>query len=301
MSKDSKSGQKGSGFSRRLDRLVDLARAALLWEKLWRALMPPLLIAGLFVALSFAGLWLEVGRIWRIAGVVLFALAFAGALLPLFRLGRPSRQEALSRIDRDSGFAHRPASSLEDALANAGEDPATQALWSLHLQRMARHVAGLRAGLPSPRMVDFDRYALRAGVLVALIASAFIAGPEKYARVASAFDWRDTGGQAGGYRVDAWIDPPPYTGKAPVLLKLAADSASADHPEKIIVPIGSTVIVRSSSGDLRPRHRRGLARRGESRRQNSRRQGPCRQDSTRQGAARRTDSDESPAAGPGRA
>ena len=39
-----------------------------------------------------------------------------------------------------------------------------------------------------------------------------------------------------------------YTGKAPVLLKLAG--GNADHPEKIVVPIGSTVIVRSSGGDL---------------------------------------------------
>ncbi|MGB8277502.1 MAG: TIGR02302 family protein [Methylovirgula sp.] len=240
-----------SGFSRRLDRLVDLARAALIWEKLWRAIMPPLLIAGLFVALSFAGLWLEVTRVWRIAGVVLFALAFAAALLPLFRLGQPSRREALNRIDRDSGLAHRPASSLDDALANAGEDPATRALWTIHRQRMARNVAGLRAGLPSPRMVDFDRYALRAGVLVALIASAFVAGPEKYARVASAFDWRAAAGQDGGYRVDAWIDPPLYTGKPPVLLKLAAEGASTDRSEKITVPTGSTVIVRTSGGDLR--------------------------------------------------
>ncbi len=240
-----------SGFSRRLDRLVDLARAALIWEKLWRAIMPPLLIAGLFITLSFAGLWLEVTRVWRIAGVVLFGLAFAAALLPLFRLGQPSRREALSRIDRDSGLAHRPASSLDDALANAGEDPATRALWTLHRLRMARNVAALRAGLPSPRMVDFDRYALRAGVLVALIASAFVAGPEKYARVASAFDWRAAAGQDGGYRVDAWIDPPLYTGKPPVLLKLAAEGASTDRPEKIVVPIGSTVIVRTSGGDLR--------------------------------------------------
>ncbi len=211
--------------------------------------MPPLLVIGFFIAVSFAGLWLELGPIWRMVGTGLFALAFVIALVPLFGLGTPSRQEALARIDRESGVAHRPASTLDDALANASDDPTTQALWSLHRQRMARNVSSLRPGLPSPRMVDFDRYALRAFVLIALIASAFVAGPEKNARLASAFDWRGiTAGDGAGYRVDAWIDPPPYTGKAPVLLKLAnADSA---HPEKILVPIGSTVIVRSSGGDL---------------------------------------------------
>ncbi|MGA3302271.1 MAG: TIGR02302 family protein [Methylovirgula sp.] len=247
MSDLKKSGQK-RGLAERLDRLVAFARAALLWEKLWRALVPPLLIVGLFLAVSFAGLWLEVGGLWRMIGVFIFAAAFGASLYPFSGLARPSRQDALSRIDRSSGVAHRPASSLDDALANVGTDPATQALWRLHLQRMARNVEQLRAGLPSPRMVDFDRYALRAGVLVALIASAFIAGPEKYARVASAFDWRGAGGQESGYRVDAWIDPPAYTGKAPILLKLASNGESVDHAEKVSVPVGSTITIRSSGG-----------------------------------------------------
>jgi uncharacterized protein (TIGR02302 family) len=245
---DLNKSERKRGLAERLDRLVAYARAALLWEKLWRAIVPPLLIVGLFLTVSFAGLWLEVGGLWRMIGVILFAAAFIASLFPFSGLARPSRQEALSRIDRSSGVAHRPASSLDDALANVGTDPATQALWRIHLQRMARNVGELRAGLPSPRMVDFDRYALRAGVLVALIASAFIAGPEKYARVASAFDWRGAGGQEIGYRVDAWVDPPPYTGKAPVLLKLASDGTNVDHAEKISVPIGSTITIRSSGG-----------------------------------------------------
>ncbi len=246
-------------FSRSLDRLVSLACAALFWEKLWRALVPPLLVVGLFLTFSFAGLWLEVTGIWRILGVALFGLALAASLLPFFKLSRPSRKEALSCIDRDSGIAHRPASALDDSLANAGDDPTTEALWALHRQRLARHVAALRAGLPSPRMVDFDRYALRAGVLVALIASVFVAGPEKYARVASAFDWSGAVAASAGYRVDAWIDPPPYTGRAPVLLKLgSAEAMSTDHPEKIVVPIGSTVIVRASGGNLRLETQGGL-------------------------------------------
>ena len=246
-------------FSPRLDRLVRLAAAALFWERLWRALVPPLLVIGLFIALSFAGLWLEVTRPWRLAGVVLFAIGLAASLLPFLWLGRPSRKEALSRIDRDSGLAHGPASGLDDALANAGDDPTTQALWALHRQRLARNVEALRAGMPSPRMVDFDRYALRAGVLVALIASAFVAGPEKYARVASAFDWRDNSAQSGGYRVDAWIDPPAYTGRPPALLKLGSvEATNIRHPEKIAAPIGSTVIVRASGGNLRLETKGGL-------------------------------------------
>ena len=83
----------------------------------------------------------------------------------------------------------------------------------------------LRTGWPSPRIVDLDRLALRASVLVALIATGFVAGPEKYARIAAAFDWRFDALQGKGTRVDAWIDPPAYTGKPPLVLSLGGNKS----------------------------------------------------------------------------
>lgn len=237
---------------RRLDRLISFSRASLLWERVWRALLVPALVIGVFLCLSFTGLWLEVGRTWRILGVALLCLGLLIGVVPLLRLALPSRKEALARIDRASGIAHHPATGLDDTLANPGEDSATQALWALHRRRVAQTIAALRAATPSPRMVDLDRYALRAMVLFALIASAFLAGPEKYARVAAALDWRSSGSETGGFRADAWIDPPPYTGKAPLLLNVTdVATKNADHPVKIEAPAGSTLIARAAGGTLR--------------------------------------------------
>jgi uncharacterized protein (TIGR02302 family) len=182
-------------------------------------------------------------------------LVFAGLLIaafvPLLRLALPTRKAALARIDRVSGLGHRPASVLADHLANEGNDPATRALWDLHRQRAESKLDRLHAGPPSPRLVDYDRLALRAGVVVALVASAFLAGPEKYPRVAAAFDWHDMGGHGSGFRLDAWIDPPPYTGQAPVLLnRIAVNSGKADKPLKVEAPVGSHVIIRASGGDV---------------------------------------------------
>jgi uncharacterized protein (TIGR02302 family) len=230
---------------RRLEKLVGAARAALFWEKLWRAVIPPLLVIGLFLSVSFAGVWVDVGRLGRILGVAFFGLALAISVLPLFGLRLPSRRQALTRIDRSSARKHHPASGLEDQLANADGDPTTRALWAAHRRRMLQEVAGLKVGPPSPRMVDFDRYALRAGVLVLLVATAFLAGPERYARIAAAFDWHGAAPLLANYRIDAWIDPPAYTGKPPVMLKLVAD-----QPQQIEAPIHSMVIVRASGGDL---------------------------------------------------
>jgi len=238
------------GSSKRLERLVVLAWAALAFECIWRRLVFPLCVIGIFLCLSWAGLWLEVPHEARIILVLGLAALFGFSLLRLVRITLPSRKDALDRIDQASGFAHRPASVLDDRLANADADPVTKALWDLHKRRAAQFIGRLRSGGPSPRVVEIDRYGLRAAVLVALIACAFLAGPEKYARVAAAFDWRGAGTAGSSYRLDAWIDPPPYTGKAPVLLNLGApETKSTDHPEVIEAPAGSTIIVRSSGGE----------------------------------------------------
>jgi uncharacterized protein (TIGR02302 family) len=230
--------------------LVLSARVTLFFERLWRGLVFPLGVIGVFLCVSWAGLWLAVPHQARMVLVLLFAGLFGFSLLRLLKLRLPSRKQAIERIDQVSGFAHRPASVLDDRLANAATDPVTSALWALHKRRAARFIGGLRSGAPSPRVADLDRYGLRAAVLVALIACAFLAGPERYARVAAAFDWRGSGVTGTPYRLDAWIDPPPYTGKAPVLLSLGTpDAKHADQPQQIEAPVGSTVIVRAFGGD----------------------------------------------------
>jgi uncharacterized protein (TIGR02302 family) len=237
-----------------------LASASLFFERLWRKLIFPMCIVGLFFCLSFAGLWLNVPHEVRIGLVLLLAGWLALSLLGLLRITLPTRMEALDRIDQVSGFPHRPASVLDDTLANAGNDAVTQTLWVIHRRRALTFLDRLKPGTPSPRAVDIDRYALRSGILVALIACAFLAGPEKYARVAAAFDWRRSGLAGPAYRLDAWIDPPPYTGKAPSLLNLATPEAkSQDHPMAVEAPVGSIIIVRAAGGDVTIDARGGLA------------------------------------------
>ncbi|MBV8850492.1 MAG: TIGR02302 family protein, partial [Methylobacteriaceae bacterium] len=49
-----------------------------------------------------------------------------------------------------------------------------------------------------------------------------------------------------GVRVDAWIDPPPYTGKPPVMLQMGRTMESAAHAGGLSAPVGSTVVIRAS-------------------------------------------------------
>jgi uncharacterized protein (TIGR02302 family) len=203
-----------------------------------------LTVCALFLAVSFLGLWLEVPRWGRVVGVGLFAILLVASFLPLIRFRPASRAERLARLDKDSGLPHRPATTLEDRLANGDEDAATRALWDLHRRRAELAASKLIVSLPSPRLVQRDVYALRALAVVGLAAAAFVAGPEKYARTLAAFDWHTTGALSQGYRLDAWIDPPAYTGKPPVVLNLRDVDAKTAHKER--APVGSTIIVRAS-------------------------------------------------------
>jgi hypothetical protein len=62
-----------------------------------------------------------------------------------------------------------------------------------------------------------DPYALRALVLIACIATFVAAGGERWKRVEAAFDWQGVVLPT-NFRVDAWVTPPAYTGKPPIIL-----------------------------------------------------------------------------------
>ena len=240
----------------RLAALAVLARRALMVERVWPPLVFALAVLILFLAASWAGVWQFSPRTFRIAGVVLFALAAGAALSPLMRLRRPAARDVLARLDRDAKASHRPASSLADSLANDHGDPGTQALWAAHRARLERAIEAIRVAPPSPRMVDRDPYALRFGVAMLAFAAAVAAGPEMYGRLAAAFDWRSDEAQAAvaASRIDAWIDPPPYAGRPPVVI----DFKSAD-PQTLTVPEDSVLVVRGDPSVVGTRIDGGIA------------------------------------------
>ena len=225
----------------RLAALAVWARRALLVERVWPPLVYALAVAILFLAASWAGAWQFAPRAVRIAGVILFALGAGVALSPLMRLRRPAARDVLTRLDRDAKVNHRPASSLADSLANDHGDPGTEALWAAHRARLEREVDAIRVSPPSPGMAERDPYALRFAVAMLAFATAVVAGPEMYGRFASAFDWRSDEAVAAvaASRIDAWIDPPPYAGRPPLVI----DFKTAD-PQTLSIPEDSILVVR---------------------------------------------------------
>jgi uncharacterized protein (TIGR02302 family) len=239
----------GPGRAGRLAALSGLAGRVLMVERAWPPLVWALAVAALFLALSWFGVWLIAPRLMRVGGVVLFALALLAALAPLVRLRWPGARDITARLDRDAGADHRPATSLADSLAN-DQDPVARALWAEHQARLARAVEAIRVAPPAPGMAERDPYALRFGAALLAFAAEVAAGPELYNCFASAFDWRGGGAfaAAAGSRIDAWIDPPPYAGRAPVIV----DLKSAD-PQTMTVFEDSTLVVRGEPGVVETR------------------------------------------------
>ena len=230
-----------------LTQALQRAQYALAWERAWPGFARILSVVGLFLVASWAGLWLALPFLARVIGIGLFALLALAAFFPLARFRWPSREEALSRLDRGTGIRHRPATALTDTLST--KDPIAQALWQEQRERTLASIKRIRAGLPSPRLPIHDPWALRALVMVMLAAAYVAAGDERALRIAAAFDWNGVLAPA-NVRVDAWVTPPVYTGRPPVILSANRDAASPDSGAPLSVPSGSTLLVRSSGGAI---------------------------------------------------
>jgi uncharacterized protein (TIGR02302 family) len=223
------------------------ARWTIFWERLWPVLAAFATAIGFFLAASWLGLWLWLPPLGRAAAFIVFAVVAIAAAVPFVFLRIPGARDGLSRLDRGSGLRHRPATTIADELAVTPKDPYSLALWNAHVERALAAARTLKAGWPSPRVARRDPYALRGLVLVACIATFFAAGGERWKRIAAAFDWQGVVLPA-NFRVDAWVTPPAYTGRPPVVLPgiHPGETTAMQNEGPVAVPVGSTLIVRAT-------------------------------------------------------
>ena len=238
-----------------LARALSRARWNVFWERLWPPLAAILTVLGLFLAVSWLGLWLLTPPLGRAAGVLAFAALFAFAIWPLVSVRFPSEAEGLKRVDLVSGIPHRPATAIADTIATRSDDPLSAALWRAHVERALAAARALTAGSPSPQLARRDPVALRALVVLLVFVTFVAAGNDRFRRIATAFNWHGVVVPP-NFRLDAWVSPPNYTGKPPVILpgirpgESAQAAALPPSNAPVTVPAGSTLVVRSS-GDVR--------------------------------------------------
>jgi uncharacterized protein (TIGR02302 family) len=213
-----------------LDRRIALARAVLTIERLLPRLWPAFGFVGFYLALALTGIFAFVP--WPLQALLLAATITAGAL-SLYDgfedFAWPRSLDAARRLERDSGLAHRPISERDDVLV--GDDPFALELWALH---RARGLPGkFRLGLPHAGIAARDPQGLRWYLLIAVAVGLVLARGDTGARLMSAFD----SGVGAAASLDAWIDPPPYTGLPLTSLRIGDDSV-------IQVPQGSVLNLR---------------------------------------------------------
>lgn len=240
-------------LERTFERKVWRAKLALIFEQVWRRVWVVLGIAGVFTLVSLLGLWQTLPPLAHKIVLGGFAVAAGLALLALFIIRWPERSDAIRRIERVSDIPHRPVSSYEDTLPPQTQDADTKAIWAAHRKRLANLFNRLRVGKPQPRADRYDPFALRALLMVLIATVIGFVGIQVSDRIKTAFDF--TGAAAlQSARLDAWLSPPTYTTRPPVMLSDGAvplaqaspDNNSPDALKPVTVPSGSTLVVRIS-------------------------------------------------------
>ena len=94
-----------------------------------------------------------------------------------------------------------------------------------------------QSALPRPGLQKRDRYALRFVALLLVVGGFVWAGSDAGKRLALAFT-PDSGTGASAASLDAWINPPAYTGEAPIYLQHPVDG------DTVAVPVGSELVLR---------------------------------------------------------
>ena len=240
----------------RLRRCIFQARLILIVERAAPALWPAIGVIGLYFALALFGLFAIIP--WLVQSLLLAsAITLTGlALENGFRdVHLPNWHDAARRLERDNDLRHRPISEGDDRIVAGSNDPLALELWARHRARALPRT--LRVAWPDPDFDARDPRRLHLVLLVLLAASLIVARGEWRSRLIGAFD----GGGAAGISLDAWVDPPPYTGIAPIYLP-------AGERRIIAVPAGSILNLRAhgashapgvSLGDLNPPRFSGVA------------------------------------------
>ncbi|MEO1042421.1 MAG: DUF4175 family protein [Pseudomonadota bacterium] len=200
----------------RLPAPVPLIRthALLAWERFYPAFLPVGIAILLGVALGLTG-WLAQTPPWAHTSVLALVLLAIGVLswraTRLFRW--PSRRDVLRRLEERNGLADGCLDAIDAQPFSADEnDP----LWVAARERLVEAIGHPKLPRLSIDAAKVDPYRLRYLALTALLAAGASSGGDfsgMHASLNPAFPVRPP------LTVDAWIEPPAYTGLPPRVLK----------------------------------------------------------------------------------
>ncbi|MEO1311789.1 MAG: DUF4175 family protein [Pseudomonadota bacterium] len=196
------------------DAAVAWARGAMAVEAVVPAFAPLFLGLGLFLASAWLGVFALLPGPFATLAAAAALLALAGWSVARFRRGRArarGAEPALSRVERDAAIRRRALFHLEDRPLEA-TDPMAAALWAASQDRAADE---RRARRLRPARIDWraiDPFGARWALALLIALSGVAAGDQRWSRLGGALHGTQS---TTSLRVDAWIEPPRYTGKPP--------------------------------------------------------------------------------------
>lgn len=232
---------------RRFERKVRYSRLALLTERAWPRLWLLFAVLGLFLLVTVVGGWVYLSPLWHNIVLGLFAAAALVALVVLARVKWPTREEAVNRLETSSGVPHRPASAYEDTLTGNDAGGLAQRLFEAHRRRMGKLLASLSVRWPAPRVERVDPWALRSLLVLLVGVGAIMAGDNLSDRLRQALHLGPSV-TSQPVRIDAWLSPPAYSGRQPILLADGSKPLTEDQRQAraFEAPEGSVIVIRAA-------------------------------------------------------
>lgn len=220
---------------RRLNRMIFIVRAVVFWETLWPRLWPFLIVSSLFLAAILFNVFALFTPVWHAVLLAVFCLAGIGSFAYGVRAVRyPDKAIALHKLERDSNLSHQPLFALLDHPVSAPNDKFAQAIWIKHQDRMVSALKQTVVKLPRSRLYQRDPYSFRAALILLLVLGAIEARFDYGSRFAQAFSPHQSLQATQGWRVEAWINPPAYTGLGPIFLQANDQSPLSTDPVSIV-------------------------------------------------------------------
>jgi uncharacterized protein (TIGR02302 family) len=196
------------------------------WERAVPAFLP--FVAGFLVtvAILWSGILLELPVSLHAASLIIGFVALTLLLLRgANRFRFPTKNEALRRIEEKNGL--RPGrldGVYEKPFASAEDDP----LWVASRERLLAAIGHLKAPRPRLSMRKADPYRLRYIAPLLLVGAIALTGGQRDDFLASV-DPRFT--PPDPMLVDAWIEPPAYTGLSPLVIRFGETRGMLRVPE----------------------------------------------------------------------
>jgi uncharacterized protein (TIGR02302 family) len=238
-------------------------KIAIFFERLWIKLWAPFIVISLFFILTLFHFWPLLSPLMHRLSLALFAMAFIASFYPLLSLRSPKDKEALKRLDEHSTLPHQPAQAFKDKLEpnlKTQSNKQTEAIWLHFKNRLVEKIRQLKVRPPQPETYKQDPYALRMVLMLAVACGLFFQGGNLKSLIANAVTLPPMINTS-NLRVDAWVTPPSYTGKAPILIadggknaKVKTTTNSGKPGSKknaFTVPQNSTLTIRINGSEAK--------------------------------------------------